>query len=78
MLMMSIPTSGPTPVSNYPIQRLFIAFGVNVCVYVCECVFSRVQLFMNAWIVACQSPLSMGFPRQGTGVGYHSFLWGSS
>ena len=74
--MMSIPTSGLTPVSNYPIQCLFIAFSVNVCVYMCESVFRRVQLFMNPWIVACQSPLSMGFPRQGTGVGYHSFLQG--
>ena len=74
--MMSIPTSGPTPVSAYPIQSLFIAFGVNVCVYVCECVLSHVQLFMTPWIVACQSPLSMGFPRQGPGVGYPSFLQG--
>ena len=26
--------------------------------------FSRVQLFVTLWTVACQAPLSMGFPRQ--------------
>ena len=26
---------------------------------------SRVQLFVTLWTVACQAPLSMGFPRQG-------------
>ena len=26
--------------------------------------FSRVQLFMTLWTVACQAPLSMEFPRQ--------------
>ena len=25
---------------------------------------SRVQLFSTPWTVACQAPLSMGFPRQ--------------
>ena len=25
---------------------------------------SQVQLFMTPWTVACQVPLSMGFPRQ--------------
>ena len=32
-------------------------------VYVLSC-FSRVQLFVTLWIVACQAPLSMGFSRQ--------------
>ena len=27
--------------------------------------FSFVQLFVTLWAVACQAPLSMGFPRQG-------------
>ena len=27
--------------------------------------FSRVQLFVTLWTVACQTPLSMGFSRQG-------------
>ena len=34
---------------------------------VCVCVlshFSCVQLFVIQWTVACQAPLSMGFPRQ--------------
>ena len=26
--------------------------------------FSHVQLFGTVWIVACQAPLPMGFPRQ--------------
>ena len=26
--------------------------------------FSHVQLFVTSWTVACQAPLSMGFPRQ--------------
>ena len=26
--------------------------------------FSRVRLFVTAWTVACQAPLSMGFSRQ--------------
>ena len=26
--------------------------------------FSRVQLFVIPWTVACQTPLSMGFSRQ--------------
>ena len=28
------------------------------------CVLSRVRLFVAPWTVACQAPLSMGFPRQ--------------
>ena len=28
------------------------------------CALSRVQLFVVPWTVACQTPLSMGFPRQ--------------
>ena len=26
--------------------------------------FSCVQLFVTLWMVACQAPLSMGFPKQ--------------
>ena len=33
------------------------------CVCVC-CRFSCVSLFATRWTVACQVPLSMGFPRQ--------------
>ena len=35
-----------------------------VCVCVCVCVLNCVQLFATPWTVACQAPLSMGFPRQ--------------
>ena len=33
-------------------------------IYVCAQSLSRVQLFVTLWIVACQAPLSLGFPRQ--------------
>ena len=42
--------------------------------------FSRVQLFVTPWTLACQAPLSIGFSRQGywsTGVHCHFFLQGS-
>ena len=32
--------------------------------YVCAQSLSWVQLFVTSWAVACQAPLSMGFPRQ--------------
>ena len=35
-----------------------------MCVCVCVCVLSHVQLFATPWTIACQAPLSMGFPRQ--------------
>ena len=38
--------------------------------------FSCVQLFVAARTVAHQAPLSMGFPRQESGVGCHSLLQG--
>ena len=34
---------------------------------VCVCMlshFSCIRLFVTLWAVACQAPLSMGFPRQ--------------
>ena len=30
----------------------------------CACTVSHVQLFVTPWTVACQAPLSMGFPRE--------------
>ena len=30
----------------------------------CVCMFNHVQLFATPWTVACQVPLSLGFPRQ--------------
>ena len=35
---------------------------------------SRVRLFATPWTVAHQAPLSMGFTRQDTGVGFHALL----
>ena len=35
---------------------------------------SNVQLFATLWTVAYQTPLSMGFSRQDTGVGCHFLL----
>ena len=42
---------------------LIISF---MCVCACECVFSRsvVSDSVTPWTVACEAPLSMGFPRQ--------------
>ena len=39
---------------------------VWVCVYVCMCtqLFTHVKLFTTPWIVAHQTPLCMGLPRQ--------------
>ena len=34
---------------------------VRLCVLSC---FGHVRLFASLWILACQAPLSMGFPRQ--------------
>ena len=35
-----------------------------MCVYVCVCMLSYVQLLSALWTVAYQAPLSMRFPRQ--------------
>ena len=32
--------------------------------YVCAHLFSRVQLFVTLWTIACQAPLSMEFSRK--------------
>ena len=37
---------------------------------------SHVRLSATPWTVACQAPLSMGFPGKNTGVGYHFLLQG--
>ena len=43
-----------------------------------DCVqpLGRVRLSVIPWTVACQALLSMGFPRQNTGVGCHFLLQG--
>ena len=39
--------------------------GWVLCMHACvPSHFSRVLLFVILWIVACQAPMSMGFPRQ--------------
>ena len=37
---------------------------IMMCMYVCVCVLSYVQLFATSWTVACQALLPMEFPRQ--------------
>ena len=41
-------------------------------------VHAMLCLFASSWIVACQAPLTMGFPRKHTGVGCHFLLRGIS
>ena len=41
-----------------------------------KCSLSCVQLFETPWTVAQQTPLSMEFSRQDTGVGCYSLLQG--
>ena len=38
-----------------------ITMKMTLCVYLC--VLSHVPLFVTPWTIACQAPLSMGFPR---------------
>jgi len=40
--------------------------GIYIYIYIVVVVYSlsHVQLFATPWTVACQAPLSMGFPRQ--------------
>ena len=40
---------------------LCVCVCVCVCVYVCSVVSDS---FLTLWTVACQAPLSLGFPRQ--------------
>ena len=55
-----------------------------VCVCVCVCVCARactqslshVWLFATTWTIACQAPLSWGFPSKNIGLGCHSLLQG--
>ena len=37
---------------------------------------SNIRLFVILWTVACQIPLSMGFPGKNTRVDYHVLLQG--
>ena len=44
-----------------------------MCVFCC---FTGTQFFVTPWTIACQTPLSMGFSRQGYRSGCHAFLQG--
>ena len=44
------------------LSLVLAAFGVCACMKLRS--FSCVQLFAALWTIACQAPLSMGFPRQ--------------
>ena len=48
---------------THTVRSLTVGFCfAHVCV--CVCVLSRVWCFVTLWTVACQVPLSLGFPRQ--------------
>ena len=49
--------------SDYLSSCYFKILNIVPCVWVLSC-FSRAQLFVTLWTVACQAPLSMGFSRQ--------------
>ena len=43
---------------------LLLDLLTSICLCVCVQLFSRVQLFVTPWTVACQAPPSVGFFRQ--------------
>ena len=55
----SLSTIGPK--QPPPPQQAFLDPGLKVCFL---SPFSRIQLFLTLWTIACQAPLSMGFSRQ--------------
>ena len=58
--------------NNFPWIVLWIPHHNSVCVLSC---FSRVRLCATPWTVACQAPLSMGFPRQENWSGEAVLRW---
>ena len=54
----SLSTIGPK--QPPPPQQAFLDPGLKVCFL---SPFSRIQLFLTLWTIACQAPLSIGFPR---------------
>ena len=59
---LSNPLNHFTPLSFYVII-INVKLIVNVYACMLSC-FTRVQLFVTLWTVACQAPLSVGFSRQ--------------
>ena len=63
------------------IRCTYTSTRVYLCLsnmYVCVRRPSVMSDFASPWPIARQVPLSMGFPRQNTGVGCHFLLQGSS
>ena len=48
-------------------------YVINDCML---CHFSHVQFFVTLWAIDYQAPLSMGFSRKESGVGWHFLLQG--
>ena len=46
----------------------YVSLGISITPFMMVCIptqfLSQVQLFVTPWTVACQAPLSMGFPKQ--------------
>ena len=60
-------------------DRAFLTYKMDLLMHllwVCVDLLSRVGLSMTLWTVACQAPLSTGFPGKNTGEGCHFFLQG--
>ena len=55
-------------IPSYPLRPVFSLLTAQS--------LSHVWLFATPWTVACQAPLTIGFSRQNTGVGWHSLLLG--
>ena len=69
--------------NNHSAYYLYLYSTIHPCRLPCESVSHLVVwLFVTQWTVACQAPLSMGFPGVGngknTGVGFYYFLQESS
>ena len=66
------------PRRTSPTCSIIISMAPSRTLWVCVCaqVLIHVQLFATLWTIVHQAPLSMGFPRQNTGVGCHSLLQG--
>ena len=58
------------PVLVVFLKRSYVCVRVCVCVCVWVCVLGHIQLFVTPGTVTCQTPLSMGFPRQEYGSGF--------
>ena len=55
--------------------KIWLLIIKAICV---RLLLSCLWLFVTLWSLACQAPLSVGFPGKNIGVGWHSFSRGSS